>query len=437
MTRSETVGGGQSMDSQAGVEHARRVGSEPRGTGAAASTSTAGVGFSENPRSYEAGVEAATQALAMAGLAGCDLALLFSTPKQDPVSLRDGVRSVIGPEARLIGGYAVGIITNDRLGYDGHQVGVAVLSSESVDFDIFIEPGLPDNEHEVGVALGEQIAAREYRGTPNLLLMYDSVKQRATEGLSLNQALPLLRGIERSIGEWPPAAGVGLFGDMEWNPTYQWFDDRVERGTALALVLSGGVRMDTTIMHGLKPGSDYHTITKAEGTAVLEIDGRPAAELIAELLGPETSWEDYPLFVTLGVNLGDKFGPFREDDYANKLVMAVDKERGGLIMFEGDLQAGTEVQLMRRSIDLDYVGRRTEALLAELGDRRPLFALYLDCCGRACTYSGTDREEAEEVQKTIGARMPLLGVYSGVEIAKVGGKPQPLDWNGVLCIFSE
>jgi hypothetical protein len=31
--------------------------------------------------------------------------------------------------------------------------------------------------------------------------------------------------------------------------------------------------------------------------------------------------------------------------------MGVDKDRGGLIMFEPDLTEGSEVQLMRRSID--------------------------------------------------------------------------------------
>ena len=43
------------------------------------------------------------------------------------------------------------------------------------------------------------------------------------------------------------------------------------------------------------------------------------------MLGPESNktWEDFPLFVTLGVNKGDKFGPFNEEDYANRLVMAV------------------------------------------------------------------------------------------------------------------
>jgi hypothetical protein len=192
-------------------------------------------------------------------------------------------------------------------------------------------------------------------------------------------------------------------------------------------------------MHGCKPASGYHTITKAEGSLVLEIDGKPALDAIADLLGPdsEKSWEDYPLFVTLGVNKGDKFGPFKEEDYANRLVMAVDQQRRALVMFENDLKPGFEVQLMRRSIDFDYIGRRADELLGRLGHRIPVFALYIDCAGRASAYCGTEREEAEEVQRVIGSRMPLLGMYSGVEIAKVGPDMQALDWTGVLCVFSE
>ena len=117
--------------------------------------------------------------------------------------------------------------------------------------------------------------------------------------------------------------------------------------------------------------------------------------------------------------------------------MAVDKERGGLIMFENDLKPGFAVQLMRRSIDFDYIGRRVADLLHRVGYRRPLFALYIDCAGRASAYCGSEREEAEEVQRVIGSRMPLLGMYSGVEIAKVGNDMQALDWTGVLCVFSE
>ncbi len=400
----------------------------------------AGVGFSENPRSREAGAEAAGAALAEAGVEACDLAIMYSTSKHDPTGLRDGVRSVIGPKARLIGGYAVGAFTRDRLGYEGYQVGMTVMASDSMQVDMFIEGGLPDRETEVGVALGKQIKSREYAGAPNILLMHDSIKGRPPEGVSfnLNLATPLIEGVGQSLGNWPSAAGVGMIGDMQGNPTYQWFDDRVEQQSAMALVLSGGVRMDTIIMHGCKPSSGYHTITRAEHNVVLEIDGRPAAEVIAELLGDAyKGWEDYPLFVTFGVNKGDKFGEFKEEEYANRLVVGVDRDRGGLIMFEPDLKTGTEVQLMRRSIDFDYIGERARVLLERVGDRRPFFALYVACAGRASALCGTDREEAEEIQKIIGARMPLLGMYSGVEIAKVGDGMQALDWTGVLCVFSE
>lgn len=401
-----------------------------------------GVGFSENPKSYEAGVEAAKAAMAEAGVSKCDLTIMFSTSKPDPVQLRDGVRSVIGPTSRLIGGYSNGIITKDKLGYDGYQMGVAVMSSDSVKVDMFIEKGLPGNEFNVGVSLGKQIKSKDYSGTPNILIMYDFVKGEPLEGIPFNKnwATPLLEGMSQALGSWPPAAGLAMIGDWQCNPTYQWFDDRIEQNTAMALVLSGSARMDAIIMHGCKPSSGYHTITKAEDNVVLEIDGKPAIGVVAELLGADAykRWIDYPFFITLGVNKGDKFGEFKEENYANRLVGGVDKDRGGLIMFEPDLKVGSEVQLMRRSFtDFEYVRRHSEDILKQVGDRKPFFTFYIDCAGRASAYSGTEGEEAEEVQKVIGSKMPLLGVYSGTEIAKVGKDMQALVWTGVICVFSE
>lgn len=402
----------------------------------------AGVGFSENPKSNEAGVEAAKAAMAEAGTDRCDLAILFSTSRHDPVQLREGVRSVIGSTARLIGGYAFGIITKDQLGYDGFQMGVAVLSSDSVKVDMFIEGGLTDHEFEVGVALGNQIKSKDYAGIPNIIMMYDFVRGKPLEGSLFNKnfSTPIIEGMEQSLGTWPPAAGIGLLGDWQVKPTYQWFDDRIEQQTAMALVLSGGVKMDTLIMHGCKPSSDYHTITKAEKNVILEIDGKPAMDIIAEMLGPKRfkEWLEFPFFVILGVNKGDKFGEFKEENYVNRLISGVDQEFGGLIMFEPDLQAGTEVQLMRRSFsDFEYVRKRSEEILKLTENKNPFFCFYIDCGGRASAYSGTEGEEAEIVQEVIGSKIPLFGVYSGTEIAKVGNEMQACVFTGVLCVFSE
>ena len=46
--------------------------------------------------------------------------------------------------------------------------------------------------------------------------------------------------------------------------------------------------------------------------------------------------------------------------------------------------------------------------------------------------------EAELVINGIDPRLPLLGFYSGVEIAPFsGGYSRPLDWTGVLTIFQK
>jgi small ligand-binding sensory domain FIST len=80
--------------------------------------------------------------------------------------------------------------------------------------------------------------------------------------------------------------------------------------------------------------------------------------------------------------------------------------------------------------------RQVAALESRLDGRTPFFALYIECTGRAGAVSGTAHEDAVEIQATVGARVPLLGVYGGLEIARVGGAPQALQWTGVLCLFS-
>lgn len=397
----------------------------------------AGVGASEEADSFSAGAKATRQALERAGLEACDFVLLFSTSKHDPEKVRDGVRSVVGPTTRITGGYAVGIITNDFLSYGGYEIGVAVFRSAAYEFNLHIAGDLPLNEEAVGRALGSAMSAAGVAADDPVLLFYDSV-DRTSGKMRLNMATPLLAGVEQTAPHLTQFAGAGFCGDMRSLPTRQWLDDDIHSHKAIAVSIGGGLHMQTRIIHGCAPSSSYRTITAADGPAVLEIDGKPALEAIAEMIGDDIPVEEYGFFVTLGVNHGDKWGDYNEAEYTNRLCLKVDKERGALIMFEPDLVAGTEVQLMRRSIDLSYIGAAVAEMLEDIASagRTPRFALYIDCAGRAAAYSASDIEEAEEVQSIL-AGIPLLGFYSGVEIAPVKGMPRPLDWTGVLCIFSD
>jgi small ligand-binding sensory domain FIST len=100
------------------------------------------------------------------------------------------------------------------------------------------------------------------------------------------------------------------------------------------------------------------------------------------------------------------------------------------------LKTGDEVQLMQRSFDLKYIKSGIEEIRRSEQLRKLSFAFYINCAGRAKPYTGEEFEDAEEVQKGL-FEIPFMGIYSGVEIAKINGKLQPLDWTGVLCMISE
>ena len=67
-----------------------------------------------------------------------------------------------------------------------------------------------------------------------------------------------------------------------------------------------------------------------------------------------------------------------------------------------------------------------------------MLALYIDCGGRTAEYSVTEGEEATIVQGAMeAAGVPLLGFYSGAEIAPVLGRSRGLEWTGLLLVLAE
>ncbi|UQZ90191.1 hypothetical protein C4J81_13665 [Deltaproteobacteria bacterium Smac51] len=397
----------------------------------------AGVGFSENPDTVMGGMQAASEALKEAGRSGpCDLVLLFATARHDAPTLREAVASVVGRDVPIIGGASTGAISNTAFGYAGDQIILAAFWLDGSGYNLEIQAELtPGEEEEAGLELGRKLAGRGVRPDSNVLLFYDAIN-RIDDQVKMIMATPLLRGLEKSLGFLPDLIGAGLQGDYSASPTMQWTGQGTVDHHALALTFSDDVRIDSVIMHGCRPATGYYTVTKADMQTILEINGRPALSFMHELLGPAIPVEDYAFFLIFGINRGDKWGEFDEKSYASRLCLAIDKEREGIVMFEPDMVEGTQFQVMFRSLDLDYMPPRIERLFSGLDGRKPVFALYIDCAGRAAAYSGADLEDAVAVQKTVAGRVPLVGLYTGVEIASVEGVPRGLDWTGVFSLFS-
>lgn len=395
-----------------------------------------GIGYTTKTDSFAAGSEASQKAIEQIGNCPVSIVMVFCSGKYNPEQFLAGVKSNTGT-APLIGGAAFGVFTNTELSYEAYEATVTVISSSTIQFQTFSQPDLNKDEYAAGAGIAEKIKAAASPKDKGLLIFYDTAK--SVNPPLLNFATPLFKAIEERIDPAICCAGAGLMGDLQLTSCFQFLNDKVLHQNVLALLISGDCNMYNTIMHGCKPASSYKTITRAEGPVVYEIDNRPAIDVIDELLGPDNKfrWDDFPLFVTLGLNKGDKYGEFREVDYANRVCLAIDAEQKALVMFEPDLKAGDEVQLMHRSVNLDYLRTEIDMLAQKATGKKSIFYFYINCGGRAKPFAGGELEDVTEVQKILGKDIPFSGFYSGVEVAKLGNRLQALDWTGVLCLLTE
>ena len=83
---------------------------------------------------------------------------------------------------------------------------------------------------------------------------------------------------------------------------------------------------------------------------------------------------------------------------------------------------------------LQSVRDGVERVNKSLSNNDVLFALYVDCAGRASAVTGATVEEADLLRRSLTPTIPFVGFYSGVEVAPFHGRPRALDWTGVLAV---
>jgi hypothetical protein len=397
------------------------------------------LGASRDTDSFLAGQHAArriTDKMGSNDSAGWVMA--FCGGRHDPEAVLQGLRTHLGP-IPVLGGAAVGTITNHRISYVGYECALAVFPETTDNITILTVSGLDRGEAQAGRQLGKQL--RECAAdNATVMLFYDSIQSGPPP--VLNVASRLMDGIYSELADKPlKVFGAGLLGDFQLSNSYVFDGRSPAKNMAVALVLPPVWSSHITIMHGFKPISAFMEITRIEGPVIYELDHRPAYEVLYEmthLTDDDQADVNFTTMVALGKKLGNPFDPYKESAYINRLIVGADPENGSISLFEADFQAGMKIQVMSINHQLvrDSVRSQTKKLLNGIHNGQGLGALYIDCAGRACAFCGDEVEEASILQEVIGETMPLLGFYSGVELAPCIDRTRPLDWTGVLTVFT-
>ena len=390
-------------------------------------------GYAKHPHS----ATAASLCLDRMGCADPVVILVFAGGLHAPASVLAAVRSR-HPSAVVVGGSAAGAIARDGFGYSGQEIAMIGFPADIAP-RVIAEHGLREGERAAGERLGRRIRDVCSAGAA-AMIFYDCVASESP--LRIHPAAPLVRGINDGLGGTQVTlVGGAMLTDLDLTNGWIFDGERAVKHAAVALVFPPFIEVLTTILHGCVPVSSPIEITKIDQAEVLQIENRPALDVVEELLGipvGTSDGHDLTMVATLGERHGDPFASYDENNYVNRLILGVDRNKRSVTLFEPDFVEGSLVQIMSRDNGLMFssVVRGVEWVNRAVANHSCVLGLYVDCAGRASVRTGCAVEEASLVARDLAPHVPFIGFYSGVEIAPVaGGDSRGLDWTGVVAVL--
>ena len=204
--------------------------------------------------------------------------------------------------------------------------------------------------------------------------------------------------------------------------------DSVLSGAVSGVVFSSSVPVVTSHTQGCSPIADSHVVTRCQDNILIELDGRPALDVLREDVG-EVIARDLQrmagyIFAALPI-VGSDTG-----DYLVRNIIGVDEEQK-LVGIGDTLDEGAEFMFCRR--DGTSAIQDMERMLEDVARRiegRARGALYYSCVARGRHQFGDDSEELKMVQATLGD-IPLVGFFANGEIFH----NRLYAYTGVLSVF--
>ncbi|MGB9932641.1 FIST signal transduction protein [Haloarcula amylolytica] len=218
-------------------------------------------------------MDATREAMAAISADEPDFCQVFCSPAYDYEAVLWGARSVIGSEAEIVGCSSSGEFTEAGAG-DG-TVTVGVVSSDSLQFFSSISTKLSaDPErclfeavHDLPSDTDPAVDGYPHRTVINL---HDGMAGIGNKVTKLTE--------QYLDGEDTTVVGGSAGDDLQLQQTHVFRNGRVETDAVVLVLIASEEPLPVTVNHGHEPISEAMTVTRADGSTVYELDGRPAFE---------------------------------------------------------------------------------------------------------------------------------------------------------------
>ncbi len=204
----------------------------------------------------------------------------------------------------------------------------------------------------------------------------------------------------------------------------------------VGVALSGNIEFDVIVSQGSRPIGVPYVITRGEGNVLYELAGRPALEVVRELiegLSPkDKKLAEYSLSV--GMVMNEKQTSFKRGDFLIRNIVGFDPEMKAL-MVGATLKVGQTLQFQVRDAqtsaeDLDHMLEKIHA--SPKGE--PRAGMLVSCCGRGRDFYGKPDHDIKAIQLAQGP-LPMTGFFANGEIGPVNFKNFVHGYTSSLVIF--
>lgn len=202
-------------------------------------------------------------------------------------------------------------------------------------------------------------------------------------------------------------------------------------GSVSGVLFGQDIPVLTGLSQGCSPIGPVRRITEAEENVVIEIDDRPALDVlkedIGELLARDLRKIGGYIFAGLPVTGTDT------GDYLVRNILGVDQAHG-LIAVTEIVERGQPILFTRRDrvTAVEDLDRMLSDVTRRLAGRAPKAAIYTSCVARGPNLFGDASEELSQVHAHLGADTPIVGFFANGEISQ----DRLYGYTGVLTVFA-
>jgi PAS domain S-box-containing protein len=375
-----------------------------------------GYGIGKGEDAFTTGTGAARQAMASISEHRLSGVLVFASARYDLGELLRGILSVVGE-----GPATVGVTTAGELcdGPRRESVVAVALASPYLAVRVGVGEGVSRDWQQ---AVAQAVSAPEIRPffSPQDGSLWPDLTRQGKAAFALlfspgntrhadSRSYEILEELKRLSQGRLPIFGGSSADDWRMETNYVLLGSRAYPDSMLVAVFETHLRFGIGLAHGFRPGPQRATITHAQGHEVLELDGKPAAETYAQMLGTtRKALEGKHLTLTTGQPAGtpDPYG-----QYSINVASYFTPQSG--VRFSQPVSEGTILAIMEADQD-NMIAAGREALRKALlrGEiTNPAVALVCSCALRTRILRGRTGEEIVGMREMVPG-VPIVGFYS-------------------------